>query len=219
MRVNSIFHSLSGEGIHTGIPTVFIRLQGCNLNCSWCDTKYALEPEGGELMTISTILTKVKTFKPAPSWVLITGGEPLIQGDKLGGLGGLVGRLRDMGYLVEIETNGSIDPSSWWTFVDSWSVDVKCPSSGLSFGSFKQLWCNALSDRDQLKFVVDTVEDLNFTKDFISSYKGRATILVSPVGVIEDKIWLQRVAEFCKEQNVRLSLQTQKIIWEDRKDV
>ena len=215
MRINSIFYSLSGEGIHTGIPTIFIRLQGCNLRCTWCDTKYALEPEGGKFMDIPTILTEVESFKPKPKWILITGGEPLMQEDKLAEL---TEKLKYRGYFVEIETNGSINPPSWWVSVDSWSVDVKCPSSGPSFGSFKDNWCDILAPRDQLKFVVDSRSDLYFVSNFLGGYKGYSTVLVSPVGVRENKIWLQRVAEFCKEQNVRLSLQTQKIIWGDKKD-
>jgi len=228
MKVNEVFYSLSGEGVHAGIPTVFIRLQGCNLRCSYCDTGYALDPTGGEEMTQDEVLSRIAGWILG-RWVLITGGEPLLQGDEVGVL---VNRLQFRGRSVEVETNGSIDPPNWARLVDSWSVDVKCPSSGPAYGVFRAEWLRKLRKQDQLKFVVGTQEDLDFVvSGFLGGTKLRPVILISPVtGVLLDKKqgtveeywnreWLQKCAEFCKEQNVRMSLQLHKLIWGDKKGV
>lgn len=219
MRVSEIFYSLSGEGIHAGIPTVFVRLTGCNLRCDYCDTQYAWD--GGEEMSVLQIASRLQLNPVAPT--LITGGEPLCQSDEVLQL---VRQLR----VVEIETNGSINPPSWYRRVDCWSVDVKCPSSG-SCGTFRPEWLEKLRGRDQLKFVVGTKEDLDFVRGFLNESSPRSAIIVSPIagillnkreGLIEEywnREWLQEVAEFCKERNVRMSLQLHKVIWGDKKGV
>ena len=145
-------------------------------------------------------------------WILITGGEPLIQWTEVYEL--IVDVKRD-GYFVEVETNGSIEmPRGVLKLVDSWNVDVKCPSSGMSYGSFKPSWLKRMRKRDQLKFVVGTEEDLDFVRNFLSSNRlHRPTILVSPVIPGFGELWVQKVAELCKEQNVRMSLQIHKLIW------
>lgn len=240
MRVNEIFYSLSGEGVHAGIPTVFVRLTGCNLQCDYCDTKYA--QGGGKEMSITRVVKSVCGLRPKSGrWVLITGGEPLQQP---GEVFELVSYLKSLRSLIEVETNGSIDPPSWFGDVDCWSVDVKCPSSGPSYGSFRERWLRRLRKQDQLKFVVGNEEDLDFVKGFLNGTSLKPTVLVSPVmpsfdygkfgidrfkvgesTVVSDKdllpilqhgIWLQEVAEFCKEQDVRMSLQLHKVIWGDK---
>lgn len=219
MKVNEIFHSISGEGAHAGIPAVFVRLAGCNLACSYCDTQYAQKPEQGVEMSVDEILRRVREFRE-DGWVLITGGEPLSQD-----IQELVGRLRSRGYRIEVETNGSFSPPLWASFVSCWSVDVKCPSSGPSYGSFNRKWLRRLRKQDQLKFVVDNEEDLGFVEGLLRDAKLRPTVLISPVfgqdtaGWLTQKEWLQRCAEFCKEQNVRLSLQLHKIVWGEKKGV
>jgi len=225
MKVTNVFYSLSGEGIHAGIPAVFIRLSGCNLNCTYCDTQYAQSEY--EEQTVREVLQRVKSFRQK-GWVLVTGGEPLLQADSLQGL---VDLLKFRGYLIELETNGSFDPPSWFGDVDSWSVDVKCPSSGSAYGSFRAGWLRKLRKRDQLKFVVGTREDLNFVRGFLSNNSLGPALLVSPIsgtlldkkeGVVEEywnREWLREVAEFCKGQNVRMSLQLHKIIWGNKKGV
>ena len=217
MKVSEIFYSLSGEGIHAGIPTIFVRLAGCNLRCAWCDTEYALG--GGEDWSVSRVAGAVRDIAHGVfvscgrrvRWILITGGEPLIQWPEVYEL--IIDIKRD-GYLVEVETNGSIEmPRGVLKLVDSWNVDVKCPSSGMSYGSFKPSWLKRMRKQDQLKFVV-AEEDLEFVRNFLDDNRSlRPTILVSPVIPSADELWIQRVAEFCKEQNVRMSLQIHKIIW------
>jgi len=227
MKVSEIFFSLSGEGIHAGIPTVFVRLTDCNLRCDFCDTQYAFE--GGEEMDIYRVVERVRKLRRG-GWVLITGGEPLLQLSGVHKEVGLVIQLKYEGYRVEIETNGSIDPPSYFKSVDCWSVDVKCPSSGSSYGTFKTKWLKRMRKRDQLKFVVGTEEDLNFVRGFLNGTKLRPTVLISPIisnspnslagdVLMSQRPWLQRVAEFCKEQNVRMSLQLHRIIWGNRRGV
>lgn len=226
MRVSEIFYSLSGEGIHTGIPTVFVRLQGCNLSCTYCDTKYSLNPKGGREMSITEIMHRVKELR-RDSWVLITGGDPLCQERDTGKL---VTALKDAEYLVEVEENGSLGPPPWFREVDSWSVDVKCPSSG-AYGTFRTLWLKRLRKCDSLKFVVGTQEDLRFVRGFLNGTRFRTTVLLSPLSKVlankdgEENVaywsepWLKEVAEFCKEHDVRFSLQIQKILYGNKRGV
>lgn len=227
MKVCEIFHSLSGEGVHAGIPTVFVRLVGCNLRCNYCDTQYAWE--GGKQLSTEQILERIYELSKSVRWVLITGGEPLFQSVEVGVL---VRKLRFRNYMVEIETNGSIGPpTKWFSEVDCWSVDVKCPSSGSSYGTFRTEWLRKLRKQDQLKFVVGTQEDLDFVRGFLNDTLLKPTVLISPMagvlvnkkeGVIEEywnREWLQECAEFCKEQDVRMSLQSHKVIWGNKEGV
>ena len=206
MKVSEIFHSLSGEGIHAGIPTVFVRLIGCNLRCSYCDTKYAWN--GGEEMSIYEVVARVREHRKG-GWVLITGGEPLLQLDVVHEPS-LPAQLQYSGHKVEIETNGSIGLPSYFKFVDCWSVDVKCPSSGSSYGTFRSAWLKRLRKQDQLKFVVGTEEDIDFVRGFLNGVRLKPTILISPLipnapdsltgdVLMSQRWWLQRCAEFCKE--------------------
>jgi len=224
MKVSEIFHSLSGEGIHAGIPTVFVRLIGCNLRCSYCDTKYAFE--GGEELTLDVVVKRVCKFKKT-DWVLITGGEPLCQPEATRDL---VNELKQARYLVEIETNGSIDPPSWFSLVDSWNVDVKGPSSGSACNSFREKWLTRLRKRDQLKFVADKWTDLDFACSFLKDVRVRSTILVSPMlpnspdslfgdVLISQRPWLQEVWNFCVKYNFRWSFQQHKIVYGNKRGV
>lgn len=227
MQVNNIFYSVQGEGVHAGVPTVFVRLQGCNLRCAWCDTVGAQDPEGGEAMTPVQIANNVKALaKLRRVWVCITGGEPLLQA----GLEELVGALKRVGgYQIEVETNGSIEPPKWFRTVDSWVADIKCPSSGMSGASTYRGWF-ALRRVDQVKFVVADSQDLNFVRELVTCWSCIPEVLISPVippspdALIADVMyaqrgWLQEVAEFCKERGVRFSLQIHKLVWGNKDGV
>ena len=223
MRVHEIFHSIQGEGMYQGIPMTFIRLQGCNLltKCAWCDTSYAWDPKDGEEMSVEDILEQVKKLSPnRGSWICITGGEPLWQEKELEQL---VRKLKLWGYQITIETNGSFKFPGWYTLVDSWNADIKCPSSGVC-GVSNDIWFRT-RQQDQIKFVVGTEEDLDFTRDTLNKHKADSpTILVSPV-ITFDKAeseiveWLKRVVEFALENRLRFSLQWHKVIWGDKKGV
>jgi len=227
VKVNEIFYSISGEGIHQGMPTTFVRFQGCNLRprCSYCDTTYAWDPNGGKGATVEMVLEEVSQLTPYyNNWVCLTGGEPLWQTDALEEL---VRGLKSRGYKIEVETNGSLPKPRWWTLVDSWCADMKCPSSGVC-GVSRREWFKT-RPKDQVKFVVGTEEDLTWTWEAIRKHRAdNPTVLVSPVmcsgPVTKEAIgcnveWLQKVAEFCKEERVRFSLQWHKIVWGDKKGV
>lgn len=231
MRINKIFYSISGEGIHQGTPTVFVRFAGCNLLpnfCKFCDSAYAQSPDSGREMHMDEVVKEVILYSPyAKSWCLITGGEPLFQPDALQEL---VRELKRQQYQVEIETNGSLPKPPWWTLADSWSADIKCPSSGVAGLSCEE-WFKT-RPQDQIKFVVGTEEDLQFAEDMIRRHLAdNPTVLVSPVINLtkinplgkEDYFmsgqWLQKCAEFCKEHKVRFSLQWHKVIWGNRRGV
>jgi len=229
MRVNSIFYSIQGEGLHSGVSMAFLRLQGCNLipHCAYCDTPEAQDPNEGVEMSVDEVVNQVLKVSPwRQSWVCITGGEPLWQPDSLELV---VRRLKQQGRKVTVETNGSFMVPQWYSLVDSWSIDMKCPSSGVC--GVSQLGWYGTRFCDQIKFVVGTKEDLAFTNRQVRGHFGTsATILVSPVITVYGKPedgeylrwaprWLQEVAEFCKEARVRYSIQDQKVVWGNRKEV
>jgi len=228
MRVNEIFLSLQGEGVYSGLPMIFIRLAGCNLlqHCLYCDTAYSQSAEGGKEISVEDILLKVSSLLPFyKSWVCITGGEPLWQKDELEAL---VRLLKRGGYCIEIETNGSFLVPRWYTLVDSWNADIKCPSSGVC-GVSKKDWWNTRS-QDQIKFVVSTHEDLEFAKAEIEKNIAKSPqVLISPI--LQTKVrdqretfmvnreFLREAWNFCVENRVRWSFQQHKIVWGNKKGV
>ncbi|MFH1038440.1 MAG: radical SAM protein [PVC group bacterium] len=206
LRVNEIFRSIQGESTFAGRLCVFIRLAGCNLRCSYCDTGYALE-EGEDLPVEDVIKRAAASGCPL---IEVTGGEPLLQEDTVR----LVRELADRGYTVLVETNGTLDISR----LDPRAVlvmDVKCPSSG---ESDRMRWENlaSLKPEDEIKFVIGSPEDYRWAKRIISDRiaPGRK-ILLSPVfGKVDPADlagWILR-----DNLSVRLQLQLQKIIWPGR---
>ena len=207
LLVNEIFYSIQGESIHSGRPCIFVRLTGCNLRCTYCDTRYAYED--GMLMEISEILERLAAYQC--SLVEITGGEPLLQHNTPA----LINRLLDNGYEAMMETNGSFDISR----VDGRCmkiVDIKCPSSGESekndLNNLKRL--NLI---DQVKFVIGCREDYLYAKGIIKSIPPgfpAERVLFSPVS---DKLSSDILAGWILEDtlDVRLHLQLHKIIWPD----
>lgn len=225
MKVSQIFTSVQGEGVLAGVPTIFFRLQGCDLGCSYCDTQYAQSSVEGQNMHVFEAAVEIAKQSDKVDWVCITGGEPLLQE---GEVGQLVQALKAATFKIEIETNGTQPLPLWWRKVDCWCPDIKCPSSGVT-GRHREDWFQ-LREGDQIKFVVGTEADLHFASNIIATHKTPSTYLISPIirtlplGERRDYhvsgTWLQRCAEFCKEHNTRLSLQLHKFIWEpDRRDV
>ena len=222
MRKREVFFSVQGEGVYAGVPTVFVRLQGCPLRCRWCDTVYAQDAFGGEEVTVEDICHEV--LEKAPNflgWCCVTGGEPLFQPKALEEL---VGALKSRGHKIEIETNGALPVPGWYEQVDSWCSDTKCPSSGEE-KKFREEWFN-LRSCDQIKFVVADEKDLQYVESVLRQHpKPRPTILISPCinpaktslmdrkDYLTSRVWFQRCVEFCKEHNVRFSLQIHKIVW------
>jgi 7-carboxy-7-deazaguanine synthase len=172
MKVCEIFSSIQGESSFAGIPCTFIRLTGCNLRCSYCDTPYAYY-EGQEL-TVDEIIRKVQ--RTGINLVEITGGEPLLQNEAHL----LIKRLIDEGYKVLVETNGSQDIKQ----IDKKAIvilDIKTPGSGTSKEmDFSNL--DYIKSSDEIKFVITNREDYEWSKDIIQKYKlmERCKLLLSP---------------------------------------
>ncbi len=208
LNVNEIFYSIQGESSRSGYPSVFIRLTGCNLRCSYCDTTYAYE-DGSE-MTIEKIFEEVKKFNCR--LVEVTGGEPLLQADTPS----LIRMFLDDGYTVMLETNGSLDIGE----IDGRCIkiiDVKCPSSG---EHEKNLFSNfeKMNKNDELKFVIETREDYNYAKDQLARDE-----MITPPGNIHfspvfEKLFPQTLSAWILEDNLnaRMTLQLHKVIWPDK---
>jgi 7-carboxy-7-deazaguanine synthase len=199
MRVAEVFRSLQGEGRNQGHITTFVRLAGCNLDCRWCDTRYARS--GGEERTREEVLEVVHAL--GCHRVCITGGEPLLQG---GELVPLLSALHEEGYGIEIETNGTIDFRPFQSFA-SICMDVKCPSSG---ERSDLALLASLGGEDSVKFVVGSAEDCEYARQVISSHPTRAEILFSPVFGTD----CRAIADYVLEHDlpVRFQLQLHRIL-------
>ncbi len=207
MKITEIFYSIQGEGKQMGLPTIFVRSGGCNLQCDWCDTKYAWE--GGKEMTIEEITEAVNDF--SASRVCLTGGEPLMQDE----IYGLIEALIDE-YELSVETNGSLDISKLTEMDLMISMDYKTPSS-LMAGKMKEDNLGLLREKDQLKFVIDDKRDYNYAKEVISKHQIKAEIILQPMGGKNMKELVERVLE--DDLDVRVLPQLHKIIWGDKKGV
>lgn len=203
--VNEIFTSIEGEGIRTGFLSTFVRFNGCNLACGYCDTKYAQEPQEPN-MSLHDILEAVS--QSGCGRVTLTGGEPLFRGY----MQELIQELSWLSYHVNIETNGSIILPDCVTLPGVFvTMDWKCPSSGM-LGSMLESNLKKLTYNDVLKFVVATKEDLEefkriYNMDLICTY------VLSPVyGQIEPKELVQFVKDNMFE-NTMVQVQLHKIIW------
>lgn len=194
LKVSEIFESIQGEGLNQGRPTVFIRLVGCNLNCAWCDTKYART--GGTEMSAAEIVARIATMRSHR--VCITGGEPLLQ---CAALVPLLASLCGHGYTVEIETNGTFDPTTVQAFA-AVTMDVKCPSSGMTSGLE---YLDLLGSGDAVKFVVADTADLRYMEGVVRSHRMKAEVFVSPVWGSD----LRAIADYVVAQNLPVRMQVQ----------
>jgi 7-carboxy-7-deazaguanine synthase len=204
LKINEIFHSVQGESRHAGRPCVFIRLTLCNLRCTWCDTSYAFE-EGSDL-PVGLILERVAAY--GTRYVLVTGGEPLLQE----GVHDLIGELCDRGFEVAVETGGSLDlePLDRRAMV---VMDLKCPGSGMC-GKNRLENIDLLKPGDEVKFVVVDRADYDWAREMIERHglTGRCGVLLSPAhGALHPR----RLAEWILADRlpVRLQLQIHKFIW------
>lgn len=204
LQITEIFHSIQGESTRVGQPCVFIRLTGCPLRCTWCDTDYAFH--GGETMSLETILERVQSY--GCPLVEVTGGEPLHQPNALV----LLKKLCDAGFQVMIETSGAFDISAIDPRV-SIIMDVKCPGSDMTD---RMRWANMehLSQKDEVKFVLKDRADYEWGKDMLKQYRlgERCAVLFSPVfGSLE----LQSLAAWVLKDRlpVRVQMQLHKLIW------
>jgi 7-carboxy-7-deazaguanine synthase len=164
MQITEIYKSLQGESTHAGLPCVFVRLTGCNLRCSWCDSEYTFS--GGHRMTADEILNQVEALSPNQGLVEITGGEPMLQERELVPL---MQRLLDTRYTVLLETSGERPLARVPRGVIK-IVDVKCPHSGEP-DTFDLENLEALLPHDELKFVISNRIDYEFARDFIAHHR------------------------------------------------
>jgi len=204
LRITEIFYSLQGETSRVGLPTVFVRLTGCPLRCTYCDTAYAFT--GGQNMGLPDILRQVAEY--APHYVTVTGGEPLAQKNCLP----LLRALCDAGYEVSLETGGALDISRVDARVKR-VVDIKTPASG-EVG--KNLWENLelLTPHDEIKFVVCDEQDYQWAKKILLEHHlaGKIPVLFSPAhGTLE----ATQLAEWILRDRlpVRLQVQLHKLLW------
>lgn len=204
LRISEIFYSIQGETCRVGLPTVFVRLTGCPLRCTYCDTSYAFT--GGQNMAPAAILEEVARYQSRH--VTVTGGEPLAQKNSLE----LLTALCDDGYDVSLETGGALDISSVDVRVAR-ILDIKTPGSG---EVDKNLWSNlaALSVRDEIKFVLCDEADYQWAVQVLREYKlaekcgvlfSSATGQLSPTTLGE---WILR-----DHLPVRLQVQLHKLLW------
>ncbi len=214
LKVCEIFYSLQGESSFAGLPCVFIRLAGCNLNCSWCDTEYAKT----EFVRtpIKDIIKKAESFQCR--LVEITGGEPLIQENTQN----LISLMLEKGFQVLVETNGSISiknlPDKCIKI-----MDIKCPSSGESKSNFFDN-IDFITNKDEIKFVIADRKDYEFAKDIIQTKLTRNNLSIIPckhihLSPVFGKISTEEIAKWILKDGLeaRLSMQIHKIIWNPNK--
>jgi 7-carboxy-7-deazaguanine synthase len=221
LRLTEVFHSVQGEGSTVGLPTTFVRLTGCSLRCSWCDTTYSFY--GGKDWTVDDVLARLAPI--ATKRVCVTGGEPLDQHDACVEL---MDALLQRGYFVVLETSGSIDVAS----VDKLeprgmlqvSMDVKCPASNMHKRNRVEN-VPLLREHDQLKFVLSDARDYAFASEFLAAHPTRAGVLFQPMWPSPDPVTetkldgepatLRNVAEWVLRDglDVRVGTQMHKVIW------
>jgi 7-carboxy-7-deazaguanine synthase len=225
MFITEIFKSIQGEGTRAGLPCIFVRLTGCNLRCTWCDTAYAFH--GGKRMSVEEVLACVDELARKPSGrqgapanvplVELTGGEPLLQEEVYP----LAEKLLATGYEVMIETSGERYTGKLPKEVIK-IVDVKCPDSGEA-DTFEMKNLEVLDDKDEVKFVLSTRRDYEFAREFTAQHRLAERVkqvLFSPVFKDPEGKWQglepRTLTEWILEDGlpVRLGLQLHKFIWD-----
>jgi 7-carboxy-7-deazaguanine synthase len=221
MQITEIYKSVQGESTHAGVPCVFVRLTGCNLRCSWCDSEYSFY--GGKKMSEDEVFLEVQRLSPNGGYVEITGGEPMLQEREVVPL---MQRLLDKGYTVLLETSGErrldMVPKGVVKI-----VDVKCPHSGEP-DTFRVDNLETLTPRDEIKFVISDRVDFEFARDFTSRHdlaRRLNAVLFSPAfaqdatGSRDTRHCLmdpEQLVDWMLADNIpaRLGLQIHKFIWD-----
>ena len=218
MKVCEIFKSIEGEGIRMGQAAVFVRLHGCNLRCSYCDSMYAVEGPDFKQMSVGEVLAAVEAYRneSGVKCVTLTGGEPLIHE----GVGELLTAFCEAGLEVNIETNGTV-PCKWQLPGLFYTMDWKCKSSGMS-ARMKMENIISLGKNDVLKFVVGSVEDLQEAEGVVArlsltSPDNMPHIFISPVwGELtnEQSVNWMVGCKVMTQNNARFQVQLHKIVWD-----
>ncbi|MEM4658157.1 MAG: radical SAM protein [Candidatus Methanosuratincola sp.] len=213
LRISEIFYSIQGEGLDSGLPTVFVRLYGCDLRCSWCDTMYAVEGGDFTLISVGEIVKKALWFDCKRA--CITGGEPLLQWK---GVEQLTKELLDTGFRVVLETAGHKMPPP--IFADkrcTISLDCKCPSSLMEGSTLPEAIC-MLKPKDQLKFVIKDDTDYEYAKSILDRLPIEASVVFQPV-FGTDPAWLAECVLRDRLNSVRVLPQLHKLLWGERRGV
>jgi len=224
MHLIELYKSVQGESSFAGLPCIFVRLAGCNLRCSWCDSEYTFS--GGKPFTQDEIVAQVEALAPC-KLVEFTGGEPMLQVRELLPL---MDRLLSDGYTLMIETSGERPLAEVPQAVHK-IVDVKCPGAGSAANTFRMENLDALSMRDEVKFVISDRADYEFARDFIRYHalaQKAGQVLLSPAFQkapsplrTADNMTLdpRKLVEWMLEDGLpaRLSLQIHKFVWEPQK--
>jgi len=209
IRINEIFYSIQGESSRIGFPTVFIRLTGCPMRCTYCDTAYAFHQ--GNQQEIDAIINQVQQYPT--KFVTVTGGEPLAQKNCLD----LLDQLCDLDYEVSLETGGGIDISPVNAKVKI-ILDIKTPKSGEVDNNF---WPNLkqIKPMDEIKFVVANQEDFEWAIQTMHEHQlDQKKILFSPVyNQLEGELLAKWILDYGIE--ARLQLQLHKILWGEKQGV
>ena len=206
LNLCEIFYSLQGESTFTGLPCTFVRLSGCNLDCSWCDTRYARDESTA--LSIEKIIDHIKGFDC--NLVEITGGEPLLQV----GTSTLISQLLDLKFQVLLETNGTLSIGN----IDPRCIrilDIKCPSSNEADSFlFKNL--EYLTPKDEIKFVIGSWQDYEFARTIVLEQLAERPARGIHLSPVSGQITPARLAAWILEDKLpaRLSLQQHKIIWD-----
>lgn len=225
MFITEIFKSIQGEGTRAGLPCIFVRLTGCNLRCTWCDTAYAFH--GGKKMTVDEVMSRVAELaarrdaslssRATVPLVELTGGEPLLQEEVYP----LAEKLLAAGYTVLIETSGERFVGRLPAQVIK-IVDVKCPDSGEA-DTFEMKNLDAVDQKDEVKFVLSTRRDYEFARDFTRRHQLAervGAVLFSPVFDDPEGKWQglppRALVEWILADGlpVRLALQLHKFVWD-----
>ena len=217
MQITEIYKSIQGESSYAGLPCVFVRLTGCNLRCDWCDSEYTFT--GGHTMTSDEVEAEVERLSPRGGLVEITGGEPMLQEREVVPL---MERLLNAGYNVLLETSGERPLAAVPKEIIK-IVDVKCPHSGEA-DTFRMENLDALTSRDEVKFVISDRTDYEFARDFTAKYQLGArvsSVIFSPAfgkgasgsrdtdHCLVDPEWM-----LADDVQARLGLQMHKFIWD-----
>jgi organic radical activating enzyme len=217
VQVSEIFSSIQGEGVSVGVPSVFVRLQGCTVGCSWCDTKYTWDRARGEALTLDALLSRVQAA--GPTNVVVTGGEPLEHPAFVP----LVAALKMAGYRVEVETAGTEVPPADLE-VDQWNVSIKLRHSGVP--DARRLRQPAIERFRDLgawfKFVVGEAADVAEVVALQRRYRLSADhIMLMPLGMRREEqlARLPLVVGWCREHGFRLSPRLHILIWGARRGV
>lgn len=216
LAVSEVFYSIQGEGVSAGLPAVFVRLQGCTVGCTWCDTRYSWDPARGETVPLAGLLAQVRAYNARRA--VVTGGEPL----EAEGFGALVRALKEAGMEVEVETAGVAVPPD--VPVDQWNVSLKLANSGVP--EERRLRPEAIRRFVALgawfKFVIDRPEDVEEVRELETQFAlPPDRILLMPEGMSREQV-LQKsdwILAECKRTGYRYSPRLQILLWGPRRGV